>query len=229
MAPKREKIKTFELDTELDEMPDQAPAPVLPQDGERQVSPTLDGIAPDHRKRYEFAAHGLRARAEALGARLSVLDACCGTGYGSSILASQAGCFVDAFDVSAAAIEFAQYHYRDDNIHYSVGNAETVELATYDAIVCFEALEHLEATVVMERFRRALKPGGILLISVPNEETVPFSPQTHPFHQQHYTPAEFERLLTGWTIVDRKHQVDKWGGEVREGWAGRTLIAVARR
>lgn len=227
MAPKREKIKTYELDSEIADVA--SDAPILPNDGERQTSPTIDRIAPDHRARYEFAAGYLEGKSQDAGRSFNVLDACCGNGYGAYILATKALVAVNALDLSPAAVEFARFHYGHERINFEVGNLETCYLDSYDAIVCFEALEHLDATVVLERFRRALNPGGVLLVSVPNEENVPFTPGTHPFHLRHYTPAEFERLLTGWTIVERKHQIDKWGGEVKHEWGGRTLIVVASR
>jgi hypothetical protein len=48
--------------------------------GERQVSPTIDGIRKDHVERYQFVAKRL-----AKGSR--VVDFSCGVGYGSRILA----------------------------------------------------------------------------------------------------------------------------------------------
>ena len=55
------------------------------EQGERQVAPTLDGFREDHLARYHFAAQRLAGK--------KVVDAGCGVGYGSFILA-EAGCNV---------------------------------------------------------------------------------------------------------------------------------------
>ena len=47
---------------------------------ERQVAPTLDGIRRDHVARYEWAARQLAPESV-------VLDAACGVGYGSRVMA----------------------------------------------------------------------------------------------------------------------------------------------
>ena len=62
--------------------------------GERQVSPTVDGIRADHVNRYKWAIDKTIGR---------VTDAACGIGYGSVILA-EAGIKVRAIDIDAEAI-----------------------------------------------------------------------------------------------------------------------------
>lgn len=212
-----QKIPTFVTDEELPPIP-------LEHTGERQIGATLEQIAPDHRKRYEWAAKILKSA----GVK-TVLDAGCGNGYGSFILADQGGLDVRAVDISKEAIEFAKFFYQregGENIDFEVCDLEELDPGKPDAIVCFEALEHIDAPKLVATFQKA---APILLCSVPNEEVMPFSEATHPFHLRHYTPDEFRELLAGYEI-EMLTQYDKWTGDlIADHDDGRTLVADARR
>lgn len=188
--------------------------------GERQVAETVDGIRADHRARYEWAAGRLGKK--------SVVDAACGIGYGSKILSNVGGCKVRAFDRSADALGFAKQHYNhDERIDYSVGELESVQFPKhYDAVVCFEALEHTDKPDrVLQNFR-GMAPW--LYVSVPNEVVFPYRGQEH--HHRHYSASQLETLLNrnGWEVREW------WGQEgtespVTERVNGRTLVAVCER
>jgi 2-polyprenyl-3-methyl-5-hydroxy-6-metoxy-1,4-benzoquinol methylase len=188
----------------------------------RQTATTLDGIRADHRYRYEWAAKNLMG--------LRVLDAGCGIGYGSYIL-GQAGCRVASVDGSEEAIQAARKHYAHDNVTHFQGEIQDL-LVPYDAIVCFEVLEHIDNAPEIMRLFSSLSDR--LLCSVPNEEVVPFE-QTRPLgHVRHYTPGQFRTLLAEWdepgaqTIRTEYHQEGKHD-PVERGFGGRTLIADLRR
>ncbi len=56
-----------------------------------------------------------------------------------------------------------------------VGDLQTYEFPadTFDLIVCWDVLEHLpRPEMALERFVGALKPGGLLLIKIPNRNSV---------------------------------------------------------
>lgn len=187
--------------------------------GERQVADTLEGIRADHRARYEWAADRLRGR--------KVVDAACGVGYGAKILAN-ADCRVRAFDRSAEALDFARVNYNhDERIDYSAGELEHVQFPKdYDAVVCFEALEHTDRPDRVLRNFRDMAPW--LYVSVPNEVVFPYRGQQH--HFRHYSAGQLETLLNrnGWEVREW------WGQEgiqspVAERVNGRTLVAVCER
>jgi 2-polyprenyl-3-methyl-5-hydroxy-6-metoxy-1,4-benzoquinol methylase len=131
----------------------------------------------EHRHRYEFAA-GLCA-----GRR--VLDLCCGSGYGTAILAAPARQVVGV-DNDAATIDSAQATIGRtlpnasfevaDALAYLAGDLS----ARFDVLVCFEGLEHLhDLDSVLMRLRDHAERGLRIVASVPNGKL--FGEQ-NPFH-----------------------------------------------
>jgi 2-polyprenyl-3-methyl-5-hydroxy-6-metoxy-1,4-benzoquinol methylase len=194
--------------------------------GERQTSPTLDGIKADHRQRYAWAEKHIPKGA-------SILDGACGCGYGSFILASSDKEFkVTGVDVSEEAIEFAKSHYQavQDNPQYmcsDILNFDVTGVTQYDWIICFETLEHLvEDDALIANYAKLTDN---LLISSPNELFNPWDKETYPFHIRHYTIQDLSALLTkhGFTVASVYTQYDKIPGDVYEADDGRTLIVEA--
>jgi 2-polyprenyl-3-methyl-5-hydroxy-6-metoxy-1,4-benzoquinol methylase len=196
--------------------------------GERQVAPTLENIRADHRARYEFAA-GLIPR----GAR--VLDVACGVGYGSKILSDRSpAAEIRAADISEGAIAYAREHYQTPKVQFDVGDALELDWPAghFDVAVSFETIEHLpDAPHFLSRLRAALRPGGLLICSVPNQDRLPFDPKRFKHHVRHYRPQEMEDLLNAaGFVVERRHtQPDAASGEIRPNWNGQFNIAVCRK
>lgn len=194
---------------------------------ERQVGTELGHIRADHRNRYVWAANRIR------GGR--VVDAGCGVGYGSAILA-EIGCDVRAFDRDAETIKFAKRHWNHNpNIEYAqldvYGVASNEEA---DAVVAFEVLEHLVEPERALRNFRTLAPK--LYCSVPSEKGFPYRGYKH--HVRHYTANDLRALLhsNGWEIEDWNIQRDKTSDvepAVKDDFSvdedGRTLVCVANR
>lgn len=188
------------------------------ESGERQVAPTVEGIRRDHVARYEWAAKRInQGRA---------IDLACGIGYGTQILA-KAGIKATGIDIDAEAIAYAEKHYQHKRAAFQQGDAErlTADLGKFDAAISFETIEHIEDPRPLLRALRESAP--TLIASVPNEEVFPWA--NYAFHFRHYTPKQFEDLLTetGW-------QVTEWWGqegpesEVVRDMMGRTIIAVCK-
>lgn len=192
--------------------------------GERQVSPTLDGIRRDHVARYEFAAKRIQP-----GSR--VIDFACGVGYGARILAD-AGHTVRAYDKDNEALDYAARHYWDSKIHFEKRDAERyTPLPEAAAAVCFETVEHLEDPRPLLKAMRHAAP--MLIASVPHEDIMPWrrpDGATTAFHFRHYTRAQFTALLSecGWTVIEWHGQAGP-ESEVEPDIDGRTLIAVCDR
>jgi SAM-dependent methyltransferase len=223
------------------------------REGERQVSPTIDGIRADHVNRYKWAAKKIddlcpgrvmfytedsdkeRYRSAPEGEKrttpLRVIDFACGIGYGSKVM-SDVGHEVTGFDVDQEAIDYAFGHYWREGMKFIQANGNAPgELGDYDAAVCFETIEHIEDPRPLLKALRESSP--MLIASVPNEAVFPFSPAegiTTAFHFRHYLKIEFEALLRecGWCPVDWYGQEGN-ESEVEPDVNGRTLIVVAQR
>lgn len=167
----------------------------LPFTGERQTAANLEEIELGHRARYYWALQHLPA-----GAR--VLDAACGNGYGSYILAG-GGQRVLGVDISSEAIAFARHHYAHPEATFAVAAIDvdgalarcTAGAAPFDAVISMETIEHLDnPQTFLRAANELLRPGGVLLCSTPNADAMQVSEA--PFHRQHFTHREMCNLLT---------------------------------
>ncbi|HET9032417.1 MAG TPA: class I SAM-dependent methyltransferase [Dokdonella sp.] len=134
--------------------------------GERFTPECVREIWYEHWHRYAFALALVKGK--------RVLDAACGEGYGSNLLADVAA-GVCGVDISAQAIEHARSRYgARSNVQFHVGDAAALTFPdqSFDVVVSFETLEHLSAQQeLIAGFARVLAPGGILLISSPDKRT----------------------------------------------------------
>lgn len=116
-----------------------------------------------HLSRYEFAAGH--------AAGLQVLDAACGTGYGSALMAKTAA-RVDGVDLSKEAVVWAARNYGGANTAFHAGCVEFTPFPndSFDLVVSFETLEHtLSPATALWEFVRVMRPGGRGIFSVPNQ------------------------------------------------------------
>ena len=138
-------------------------ASALPFTGERFTPECVREIWYEHWHRYVFA------RRLAQGKR--VLDVACGEGYGSAMLTDGA-VEVVGVDIDAPSIAHARERYVRKNLRYEQGDATMLDFApaSFDLVVCFETLEHLEAQErLLAGFARVLADDGLLVISSPDK------------------------------------------------------------
>lgn len=150
-----------------------------------------------------YAVHLARYRwaDSRLPAEIAVLDAGSGAGFGAGILAGR-GRRVSGVDYSATAVSHATAEY-GSRATFVVGSVLDLPFAddTFDAVTCFEVIEHVEApAVLVAELHRVLRPGGTLYISTPhalmerlNEETTS-NPHLH-YHVSPLVPRDLRRLL----------------------------------
>jgi len=166
--------------------------PVLPFTGERYTPECALEIATEHWHRYAFA------RALAPGRR--VLDAACGEGYGSALMA-RAGGDVLGLDIGADAVAHARTRYAGvAGLRFEQADATALQGyadASFDLVLSFETLEHVQAQAQMlDGFARLLAPGGLLLVSTPDKRTyTDLTGQVNPHHVRELYRGEFEALV----------------------------------
>jgi len=126
------------------------------------------------------------------------LDLGCGTGYGSSILASGARAVLGV-DISEEAIRFAQGNFKMANVQFLVGDCSRLSLksGSVESITCFEVVEHLvDQDAFLNEIQRVLKEDGFLVISTPNRVFYTDECQEkNPFHTHEFDFSEFESYL----------------------------------
>ncbi len=161
--------------------------------GERVIPNQVDpDLFNEHQARYTFAAR--------LAGRKRVLDAGCGTGYGTATLACQAR-DVLGIDISAEAIAYARAHFGAENIRFAQASCTAIPAAaeTFDVIAAFEIIEHLsDWRGFLREARRVLAPGGLFLVSTPNKSYYAETRRRqgpNPFHEHEFELEEFRREL----------------------------------
>ena len=185
---------------------------------ERQMGKNLAEIKLDHTLRYMLAS-------QLLGPDEKVIDAACGCGYGTHMLSRKAK-LVWGMDICPETIKFAKEHYPAANAEFHV--IDVLKLPTHvqykcDTVVSFETIEHVQDD--RQLLRNFRKIGDRLICSVPNEELVPWSKETHPWHFRHYTLHEIQKILAecGWQI-NRLFGAPNGKSPIEENLLGKNII-----
>lgn len=161
--------------------------------GERLIPGLADqDLWNEHYSRYLFASR--------LATRKRVLDIACGAGYGADCLARTAAS-VTAIDLAPDAASAARKAYPSPSINFLSADARRLPFpaASFDLIVAFEVIEHLEhPEELLAEARRLLAPGGQCVISTPNRlyyaETRKLS-GPNPYHVHELDFDEFRTAL----------------------------------
>ena len=150
----------------------------------------------NHIQRYAFAAQYCAGR--------RVLDAGCGSGYGSAYLIDRGSANVTAIDISDAALAEANRLFRRDKLRFVKGDLECLSEmgdlgGPFDVVVNLENIEHLaHPDRFLEGARRQLTGEGAMVISTPNGVLTARDEAgriLNRSHVQEFTEAEFRELL----------------------------------
>jgi SAM-dependent methyltransferase len=172
----------------------------LPLTGER----TVPGIWHEN---YWFRRH--EAAYEALLPHLRgqlVLEIGCGEGYGAALLAAVArrviGLDYDELTVEHAAATYPQATFVRANLA-----ALPVCESAFDAVASLQVIEHVwDHEHFLSECARALRPGGMLIVTTPNRLTFSAGPDApaNPFHAQEFVADELVGLVerSGADVVD---------------------------
>lgn len=160
--------------------------------GERFTPECVREIWYEHWHRYAFARRFVAGK--------RVLDAACGEGYGSALLADVAA-EVTGVDVDATAVAHATSRYASKtNARFERADVTRLgfENASFDVVISFETLEHLEAhDALVAGFARVLADDGLLLLSSPDKHTYSeVAGFRNEFHVRELYREELVDLLT---------------------------------
>lgn len=145
---------------------------------------------------HAWRVHMLRER---LGPRLAdaeVLDV--GDTDGSILRALGKG--GTGFNISPVVVE----QIRANGVEAVLGDGHSLPFAdaSFDVVLCFETLEHVESPIaVLREIRRVLRPGGNIFVSVPwvpSTRVQPLQPgrRRGVDHCIEFAPADFEALMS---------------------------------
>lgn len=148
-----------------------------------------EGFAYDearHLAAYRYARELARGR--------DVLDAGCGEGFGTVLLAETAR-HVTGIDYSIDAVRTAAARYVRPNLEFR--RLDVYELPGLDLrcdlVTNFQVIEHLaDPARFLAAVRAALRPGGVLMLTTPNRLT---SVSENPYHLREYIAEELLDLL----------------------------------
>jgi len=178
---------------------DKAVTATLEFTGERFTPECVREIWYEHFHRYALAAYWCTDQ--------RTLDAACGEGYGSAMLADSAAS-VEAVDISEQAIEHARERYGHiDELGFHQADCTRLPFADdeFDRVVSFETLEHLaEQDGLMAEFKRVLKADGCLILSSPDKAV--YSDKhgsNNEFHVKELYREELDALIGQYFPVSR--------------------------
>jgi O-antigen biosynthesis protein len=167
------------------------------------VKENFKDVMEEHLARYNFARQFVENKV--------VLDAACGSGYGTKILHSSGAKNVIGVDVSSESLLEAEKTYAAENIKYLYGDVNSLnfEDESFDVVVSFETIEHIRiGNKWISESARVLKDEGLFIVSTPNRtNTNPGAffdekPLNH-FHEFEYNLTEFVgELLKEYDIID---------------------------
>jgi SAM-dependent methyltransferase len=153
-----------------------------------------------------------------------VLDIGCGTGELLDVIRATGNNQIMGIEPSGQAAEIAR---KDRNLKVKTGTLEQVNLpsASIDTVLLSHVLEHLPSPrSTMSEVRRVLKPGGVVIIWVPNAASIPacvlgryWMGWDVPRHLYAFTPGSLHRLMDAvelepGEILHERHGLEwSWG------------------
>jgi SAM-dependent methyltransferase len=166
--------------------------------GERVIPELVDtDLLNEHLSRYRFARQFI-----VIGDRdpaLRILDAGCGSGYGTAELSAVAS--VIGTDISEEAIIHAHARYGHTGAKFLQAAWEGLPFAdaAFDLVTAFEVIEHLDRwEELLKEANRVLTPAGTLLVSTPNRDYYAESRGSagpNPYHRHEFDYEEFRQAL----------------------------------
>jgi SAM-dependent methyltransferase len=201
---------------------DMDPAEISLADDDVRYVPT-EGSGGDfcglaHESRYRWVIDHLNLQGK------WVLDFGCGSGYGSSALARDAG-VVHGLDYSPQAIAYAATRFAAPNTRFMAADATSEEEVysrfgkrSYDVVVSFDVIEHIgQYRTYLAILAELIMKDGVLAIGCPNRlQTLNWNRDWNRCHAQEFSPAEFRSLLAEFFTDVTLYSQDFHNSQTRE-------------
>ena len=155
----------------------------------------------EHIQRYEFFKDYYTNK--------SVLDAACGTGYGSHYMAQNGAARVLGIDISDEAVDFAKKNYVLPQLTYLKEDCLNVQglHKKFDLVISFETVEHLsDPELFFKNIAFVLTPGGTFICSTPNKDRLSGAGNINPFHHNELAWKDFKRLFETYFVPGKSYQ-----------------------
>jgi 2-polyprenyl-3-methyl-5-hydroxy-6-metoxy-1,4-benzoquinol methylase len=187
----------------------------ISDNGERVSHLNQDCVYYAHLSLYDFAKQFCK--------NALILDAGCGSGYGTAYLADSGAQHVWGIDASAKAIEFSRYHFQRSNLSYQEMKLEDIQGFTpnyFDFIYTSNTLEHVPDVVgFMRKAWQLLKPTGTMLIAVPpiTDDRLEYLNIINPYHINIWSPHQWMHVIGTFFNEIRPvlHGVEKMGKDFK--------------
>lgn len=178
-----------------------------------------------HLARYQLAAR--HAPEQGI-----ILDAACGLGYGSAMLARQfPGARVIGIDISEYAVDYARTNFAAElpNLEFHVADACDLTMVVEDSVdlvVSFETIEHVpDPELFLRGVARRMKAGARFIGSVPNLWLDETGKDPNPWHFHVFDLPKFYQLMAGHLQVSHVYR-ENAGGHLRNTKAGPDMREV---
>jgi len=150
-----------------------------------------------HIERYIFARNCISK--EIKNEKLRILDAACGDGYGSQILADL-NCIVYGIDKDYSSME---KRHGGKNITLLEMDCTNLQFPSnyFDFVVSFETIEHIKnCDLFLREIKRVLREDGTLILSTPNRSFCDvlfgvYANKVNPYHIKEFKTHELKKIL----------------------------------
>ncbi len=178
-----------------------------------------------HLARYQLAARHARDGGV-------ILDAACGLGYGSAMLARQfPHARVIGVDISEYAINYARANFAGvlPNLEFHLADACNLSMipeGTVDLVISFETIEHVpDPGLFLRGAVQRMKAGATFIGSIPNLWLDETGKDPNPWHFHVFDLPKFYQLMAGFLHVSHVYR-ENAGGHLRNTSSRPDLRAV---